>query len=275
MKHFVLLTNQIKDADGTVAAKVRDALCAVSLEVTVTYIDGEESSPSFPEDTDCVIALGGDGTMLLAAQKVKDQMIPIIGVNLGTMGYLSEVELSSLSESAESLVHDQVQIENRMKLSGKDREGNAEEALNDVVLTRHGEMQLVGYRVSVNGKFLSDFYADGIIVSTPTGSTGYNLSAGGPIVEPSANLLVLTPVCPHTLNTRSIILSPQDVIAIEVLPSRGEKPVCVSVSYDGRSGKTLTSGDEIVVKMSDTVTKIVKIKDEGFLDILQNKMGSN
>lgn len=274
MKKFVLLKNPIKDAEGVVLDKVKNALLAASSTVEIITVSGDEAHPVFPEDVDCLIALGGDGTMLLASQKVAGTKIPVIGVNLGHMGYLSEVEESSLVDSMKALVEDRVQIENRMMLSGTCK-GETETALNDVVLGRRGDVQLIGYRVSVNDRHLYDFYADGMIVSTPTGSTGYNLSAGGPIVEPSANLMVLTPVCPHTLNTRSIVLSPQDKVVIEILPSRGEKEVQVNVSMDGRNSRTLSAGDQVVICVSSEITRIVKLRDTGFLDVLHQKMDNN
>ncbi|MCQ2522136.1 MAG: NAD(+)/NADH kinase [Lachnospiraceae bacterium] len=274
MKNFVLLTNPVKDAAGIVAKKVEDELLAIRSDVSVTIVSGDVESPVFPKETECLIALGGDGTMLLAAQKVMGTRIPIIGVNLGHIGYLSEVEETSLTESLKALCEDKLQVEERMMLSGAVGE-KQESALNDVVLSRRGDMQLVGYRVSVNERHLYDFYADGMIVSTPTGSTGYNLSAGGPIVEPSARLMVLTPVCPHTLQSRSIVLSPQDQITIEILPARGDKFLEVGLSFDGKKAITLGEGEKVSICAANEVTRIVKLNDTGFLDTLHQKMDHN
>lgn len=145
-------------------------------------------------------------------------------------------------------------------------------ALNDIVLIRRGDFQIIGYRIYVNGQYLNDFYGDGIILSTPTGSTGYNLSAGGPIVEPKAQLIVLTPVSPHSLSTRSIILSVEDRIEVEILPPKGEKNVEVGVCFDGGDDGILHSGDKVEIFRSPQVTRIIKLSDAGFLEVLHQKM---
>lgn len=149
-----------------------------------------------------------------------------------------------------------------------------EHALNDIVLSRRGDTQLVGCRVSVNGVFLSDFYADGIIISSPTGSTGYNISAGGPIVEPSARLMVLTPVAPHTLKSRSIVLSDEDHIRIELLPARTKSGTETEAGayFDGINCGVLGAGDSVEVRKSIRVCRIVKLGDDGFLQVVQKKL---
>ncbi len=283
MKRFYIVPNHLKDVDLKVAALVREELyqCGPGVEVAVEENIEERSSEHIPAETECIIVLGGDGTMIRVANDIVGLGIPLIGINLGTLGYLTEIEQGNIPTAMRKLVSDDYHIEERMMLAGvvvrrgegpKDAEKDAVSALNDVVLTRHGDFQIIGYRVFVNGQYLNDFYADGIILSTPTGSSGYNLSAGGSIVEPKASLIVLTPVCPHTMSTRSIILSPEDQIEIEVLPPKGEKPVEVEACFDGTGQGILHPGDRVTVFRSLQVTRMIKLSDVGFLEVLHKKM---
>lgn len=283
MKRFYIMPNHLKDVDLKVAAMVREELyrCDSGVEVVVEENIEERSSGHITAETECIIVLGGDGTMIRAANDIVGLGIPLIGINLGTLGYLTEIEQNNIPGAMRRLVSDDYHIEERMMLAGVvDCKGTGLEstdieaisALNDVVLTRRGDFQIIGYRVSVNGKYLNDFYADGIILSTPTGSSGYNLSAGGSIVEPKARLIVLTPVCPHTMSTRSIILSPEDKIEIEVLPPRGEKLVEVEACFDGTGQAILHPGDRVTVFRSSQVTKMIKLSDVGFLEVLHKRL---
>lgn len=280
MKHFYIIPNRSKDVNLEIANEIKREFESKSEKVSVVICDsaqyGKELHRCIPADTECILVLGGDGTLLQTAKETVHLGIPLLGINLGTLGYLAEVEPAGIPTAAEQLIADRYVIEERMMLQGSVIKGGicAKEdiALNDVVLSRRGDLQIVGYRVYVNGLFLNDFYADGIIISTPTGSTGYNLSAGGSIVEPKANLMVLTPVCPHTLNTRSIMLSPEDNVEVELLPPKGEKQVEVGVYFDGGSCEILEAGNRVAVSRSKEVTKILKLSDVGFLEVLQKKM---
>ncbi len=283
MKRFYIVPNHLKDVDLKVAALVQKELyqCGPGVEVAIEEDIKERSSEHIPAETECIIVLGGDGTMIRVANDIVGLGIPLIGINLGTLGYLTEIEQGNIPTAMRKLVSDDYHIEERMMLAGvvarrgegpKDAEKDAVSALNDVVLTRRGDFQIIGYRVFVNGQYLNDFYADGVILSTPTGSSGYNLSAGGSIVEPKASLIVLTPVCPHTMSTRSIILSPEDQIEIEVLPPKGEKPVEVEACFDGTGQGILHPGDRVTVFRSLQVTRMIKLSDVGFLEVLHKKM---
>ncbi|MGN0325757.1 MAG: NAD(+)/NADH kinase [Lachnospiraceae bacterium] len=281
MKKFYIVPNRIKDVDLQVARMVQDEIyrCDPKAEVMMEEVNMElpgHSVRNIPDRMDCIIVLGGDGTLIRVAKDTVSQGIPLIGVNLGSLGYLSEVERSSIPAAMKKLTEDDYFLEERMMLAGTmscetDRPEPIS-ALNDIVLTRRGDFQIIGYRVYVNGQYLNDFYADGMILSTPTGSTGYNLSAGGSIVEPKAKLIVLTPVCPHTLSTRSIILSPEDKIEISILPPKGEKPVEVEVCFDGMGQGVLHPGDKVTIFRSPQITKMIKLSDVGFLEVLHKKM---
>ncbi len=273
MKHFLIYTNRHKDRELATTKRICHFLQLKGKRVTVMAEDG---SGAVPGDADCMIVLGGDGTVLQAARLTKMQRIPIIGVNLGTLGYMTEVELPNLEESLERLIAGDYVQESRMMLGGRAvlADGQVQEgwALNDIVISRSGPLQIIRFNIFVNGQFLNDYSADGVIVTTPTGSTGYNLSAGGPLVEPSARLIMLTPICPHSLNQRSIILSAEDVIEIEI-PARGEDgSQNVEASFDGSHVIPLRTGDRLRIVRSEETTEFLKLNQVSFLDVLHRKM---
>ena len=239
---------------------------------------GEELARAAAEKGDAVRiwAVGGDGTVLQAARETKKILVPIIGVNLGTVGYMTEIELSGLEEALERLIRDDYKKERRMMLNGKVccADGTVSEgwALNDIVISRSGTLQIIEFNIYVNGQLLNHYKADGMIVTTPTGSTGYNLSAGGPLVEPKAKLITLTPICPHSLNQRSIILSPEDEIVIEIPGGREGKSQTVEANYDGSHKVTMCTGDHIRIVQSEKITEFVQLNQVSFLDVLHRKM---
>ena len=217
-----------------------------------------------------------DGTVLQAARETKKILVPIIGVNLGTVGYMTEIEPSGLEEALERLIRDDYKKERRMMLNGKVccADGTVSEgwALNDIVISRSGTLQIIEFNIYVNGQLLNHYKADGMIVTTPTGSTGYNLSAGGPLVEPKAKLITLTPICPHSLNQRSIILSPEDEIVIEIPGGREGKSQTVEANYDGSHKVTMCTGDHIRIVQSEKITEFIQLNQVSFLDVLHRKM---
>ncbi|MBQ9863644.1 MAG: NAD(+)/NADH kinase, partial [Lachnospiraceae bacterium] len=207
MKHFLIRTNESKDQGFEVTNLIKDFLekngKTVELEImNDEKIYGKEEAAVFEVGMrpDAIIVLGGDGTMLRAARDLVEEEIPLLGVNLGSLGYLAEVEKSNITSALNDLISGEYFIEERMMLEGTIiRDGNVVTrtvALNDISVLKSQPFRAINFDVYVNGQFLKSYGADGVIVSTPTGSTGYNLSAGGPIVEPCADLLVLTPVCP-------------------------------------------------------------------------------
>ncbi len=286
MKHFLIYTNKHKDKDLFTTNRVCSYLEERGQQVTVkveqrdwkeqTVEESTENTFQFPETVDCMLVLGGDGTILQAAREMKDMNIPIIGVNLGTLGYLSEIEPSNLEEALERLIQGEYQQDSRMMLLGRAyfADGRTEEdwALNDIIISRSGSLQIIKFNIYVNGQFLHDYSADGMIVTTPTGSTGYNLSAGGPLVKPGAKLIMLTPICPHTLNQRSIILSPEDVIEIEIPQGKDGREQTVEASFDGGYIKTLRTGDRLRVVKAEKTTEFVQLNQVSFLEVLHKKM---
>ena len=264
---FHIYTNQMKDADGSTTAYIEEYLLqrgCICKEHPDQSVEG-------------IIVLGGDGTLLRAAREYLGMNIPMIGVNLGTLGYLAEVEKDQIDAALDSLIEDKYEVESRMMLSGISViSGSSMEpmiALNDIVINRKGALHVIHFKIYVNGQLLSSYSADGMIISTPTGSTAYNLSAGGPIVEPRARLIMMTPVCSHTLaNNRTIILAADDIIDIEIAEYKPGEKQEVSASFDGRHPVNLNEGDKIRIIRSDKVTKILKLSKVSFLETLQKKM---
>lgn len=278
MKHFLVYANRYKDKDLRMTRRICDFLRLKGQRVTVKTVGGEaeEDMQKLPREADCMIVLGGDGTVLQAARETGEEHVPIIGVNLGTLGYMTEIEPVCLEESLERLLEGDYIQERRMMLGGSVyfSDGSVREgwALNDIVLSRSGSLQIIRFHIYVNGQFLNHYHADGMIVTTPTGSTGYNLSAGGPLVEPGAELIMLTPICPHSLNQRSIILSPEDIIEIEIPECREGRPQTVEVNFDGSLVLPLRTGDKIRIARSEKVTEFIRLNQVSFLEVLHRKM---
>lgn len=278
MEHFVIYTNLHKDRQMIVTNRIKEYLTAHGKRCTVLARHPEADI----EDGDCMIVLGGDGTMLQAAWDRKKRNLPLIGVNLGTLGYMTEIELSALEESLDKLMEGQFEVESRMMLNGSilscsrpEEKEAASWALNDIVISRCGSLQIIKFDIFVNGQFLNQYSADGVIITTPTGSTGYNLSAGGPIVEPKARLIMITPICPHTLNQRSIILSPEDVIEIVISEGREGSEQVVEASFDGNRIVPMRTGDRIRITQSEKTTDIIQLNKVSFLEVLHKKMSES
>ena len=274
MKNIFLITNKQKDPLGSYTERIKSYLSSHGVNVVCDFYN-EVSTASIPDDTDCAIVLGGDGTLLRAARDMVNYGIPLLGINLGTLGYLAEIESSNIEMALSQLMAGNFTREERMMLAGTVYSAPDvvnDVALNDIVIARCGTLQMLKFDIYVNGRFLNGYSADGVIIATPTGSTGYNMSAGGPIVEPAANLIMLTPICPHTLNTRSIILSPEDEIVIDIPTVRGGLIQTLEANFDGTHNMPLKTGDKIVIKRADRTTGILKLNTDSFLEILRKKM---
>lgn len=272
MMKIAVVTNELKDPGFIVTKRIEKYLNEKNVKSHVVKRAGE-----LTETVDMMLVLGGDGTMLQAARETAGKNIPMLGINLGTLGYLSEVEIENIEEAIDKLIETEVEKENRMMLcgeiSGKNNSRGISPALNDISITRCGPLQIITLKIFVNGKFLCTWKADGIIISTPTGSTGYSMSAGGPIVEPGARLILITPICAHTLNARSIVLSEDDIIEVEVDKGRGGSSQCVEASSDGSERIPMETGDRIRIYKAKETTTILKLSKACFLELLHKKMG--
>ena len=278
MEKFCIVTNRLKDDHLTLTNHIKEYLEARGKTCVIAERRTEEDPllvvrkylSVIPEDTDLCIVLGGDGTMLQAARSIAYMDIPIIGVNLGTMGYLAEVDESGIDDALEKILGGEYEIEDRMMLRGE-VEGKKDYSLNDIIVTRYQDIATIGYKIYVNDQFLCSYYADGLIVSTPTGSTGYNMSAGGPIIEPLANMILVTPVCPHTLNSRSLVFSPDTRIEVELMSKRDGSNQQAIASFDGSGTLLLNTGNRITIKKSKKTTKILRLNRVSFLEVISKK----
>lgn len=281
MKNFLIATNSVKDENLILTSKISDYIRMHGGTVVSIIGDGKAGvnyAVDEQEKYDCVIALGGDGTILKVSRDLRKLNLPIVGVNLGTLGFLADIEPEQIFSVIDRLMEEDYRVESRMNLSGciyKNGEEQAsvcDVALNDIVVTRSGFSRIIGLKVYVNGRVIDIYEADGMIVSTPTGSTGYSMSAGGPIVSPKTDLIIVTPISPHSFNAKSMIFSSEDEVVIEVLKMRKAQAEEAIVSFDGQQGTELSAGDRIVIKKSETVTNMLRLSDVNFIEVLREKM---
>ncbi len=270
MDKFYVIANNGKDKDGAVSQMIANYI-RKNGKVCVLEEDGP-----ITDDVDCILVLGGDGTLLRAAREYVEYNLPLLGINLGTLGYLAEIDRNSIYPALEKLFANEYSIENRMMIRGsvyhEGKEVYTDVALNDIVIMREGPMRVVRFKNYVNGAFLNEYQADGIIVSTATGSTGYSLSAGGPIISPETTVMMMTPLAAHALNSRSVIFPGEDQIMVEIGPGRMGQCDSASANFDGAACQAMETGDIIIIERASQKTKLVKINDISFLEAVRTKM---
>ena len=278
MDRFCIVANREKEEALEVSDHIKEYLesrgkvCMIAREKTEQdpLLVTRKHLSVIPEDTDLCIVLGGDGTMLQAARSIAYMDIPLVGVNLGTLGFLTEVERSSVDDALDKILEGHYETEDRMMLRGE-LNGKKDYSLNDIIITRYQDVTTISYNIWINDQFLCNYNADGLIISTPTGSTGYNMSAGGPIIEPSANMILLTPICPHTLNSRSLVFSPGTKVEVEFLSGQNNVSKRAVASFDGSGTLLMNAGDRIEIKKSKKTTKILRLNKVSFLDVISKK----
>ena len=228
-----------------------------------------------PKDADCVMVLGGDGTIIQAARELAETGVPILGVNLGTVGFLAEVELAHIYKAIDAVMAGRYKLEKRFMLKGsviKDAKIVYEaNALNDIVVARGNLVRAISTTVYIDGNPMSSLHGDGIIVTTPTGSTGYNLSAGGTIILPDAEVFGIHPICPHSLNSRGVITSSAAKIDIDVEWNKRSEPDEAIVSFDGNKGIRLMPGDKVQIMKSELTVPFLRINDFNFFESYRKK----
>ena len=224
-----------------------------------------------PAQADLIVVLGGDGTLLSMARAVGDLGVPLLGVNLGELGFLTATTLDEMFPALEAWLAGRMAIDERMMLSARVlRNGQAigaYAALNDVVITKSAMSRIVNLSVSVEGQYATAYRADGLIISTPTGSTAYSLSAGGPILFPSMDAIVLTPICSHTLTNRPIVLPAGQRVEVTLLTDQE-----VMVTVDGQVGLNLREGDTVEVRQATARIRLVRFPQQGFFSVLRTKL---
>lgn len=230
------------------------------------------SGEDLPGLVDLIIVLGGDGTLISVARQIGHSNVPILGVNLGRLGFLTEVTLEELPKMLDRLIQGEVQVSERMMLDARIRRSGevvgSYTVLNDVVINKGALARIIDMATSVDGRHLSTYKADGLIIATPTGSTGYNLAAGGPIIYPEINSLVISPICPHMLTNRPIIVWSKSVIEVEV----SFEDDVVFFTADGQVGRKLLPGDVVEVRRSEARTRLVCSPYKDYFQILRTKL---
>ena len=236
-------------------------------------IIGESSDiklEDIPSKADLIIVLGGDGTLLGVARLTHPFDVPILAVNLGSLGFLTEVALPELYGTLEQVLKGESHIERRMLLNAflkrKEETVRSDFALNDVVINKSAA-RIVNLEVHVNGQYMTSYRADGLIISTPTGSTGYSLSAGGPIIHPSMNALVLSPICPFTLTNRPIVIPNQSTLEVRLITEEE-----VQVTMDGQSGYPMYRDDVLEIKQGPAPVSLIQAKGKNYYQILRQKL---
>lgn len=267
MKTAGLITSSYAEMHPEEVENIKKQLIKYGFEI----VENEDTDKLFSE-IDMAIVLGGDGTILSLAEYSAEYNVPLLGLNFGHLGYLAELKKDQIEELSK-IAEGDYKIEERIMLSVEViRDGKQvyhAHALNDVVATKGLVSKMVHILLEIDGKYTGDYYSDGIIVSTPTGSTAYSLSAGGPIVEPKLNIMVVTPICAHSTNARPMVISDEQTIKLMIDIYHGED---VALMCDGKEPLMLCHGDEIYVTKSKYKTKLIRLNESNFFDILNKKL---
>jgi len=269
MKNIAIITNVHKDPELVYTNKIASLLngsCSVKIGT------GTEDISSVIKDADVLVVLGGDGTILSCASRAAEMGVPILGINLGTLGFLAEVEKSEAEYAIECLLSGKYNIEERLMLYASvlrgGREVYSQTALNDFVVSRSSFRRIIATEVYVDSSFVGHYDGDGLILSTPTGSTGYNLSAGGPIVDSGLYASVITPICPHTSFSTSIIVPGDKKIRVCLKDDFSKHSM---LTTDGQNGFGLESEDVIEIKASSKKALLIKVHDRSIYEVLSLK----
>ena len=280
IKKIGIVANIAKEKSPVYTAALREWILKRGLEVYLE--EGIAAKIGFPpgvEKTklwttvDLLVVFGGDGTILRTARLVRKRDVPIVGINLGGFGYLTEVNLNEMYAAMELILAGDFQLEKRMMLDVEIQGGGEPfregTVLNDVVINRGNLSRIVELETTVDGSYLTTFKADGLIIATPTGSTAYSLAAGGPIVFPELNSIIINPICPHTLTNRPVLL-PESA---EVRVSLCTREQGATVTLDGQVSFTVKYGDSVTIRKSRYITTLISSPHRGYLEILRKKLG--
>ena len=270
---IAVITNKTKDTGLKTAMKVAKCLngraevymsddTALDCDCGVKYVSGNEIF----EVAEVAVVIGGDGTLLNVASECARASIPVLGINLGRVGFMTEVEVSDIENSLEKLLSGEFVKEKRMLLKATINNDETYHALNDIVVSKRDHEQLIGVDLYAGGELVYHYDADGLIIATPTGSTGYSISAGGPVVDPGMDLYVATPICAHMLLARSAVLPADKELVVKV----SDKDAMISA--DGQMQRIVTSDDEIRISKSDYEFELIKIGKSSFYNTLINKL---
>jgi len=268
-----IFTNEQKDPGFQMTQKICEVLKAKGVQYCLDEkLTGKLTGPEIGDvEPEVILVLGGDGTMLSAARKYAAAGAELLGLNLGRMGFLMDTELTDLEKAVDALLNGDYAVEERLMLSASIYSGEtgelkySEYALNEAVVSQKNIQRIINIDLSVNGKLVDNMHCDGIIVSTPTGSTGYSLSAGGSIVMPNLGVMLITPVCPHTLTSFKMVISSGDVV--EIRPRKGY----AALTLDGQMYRDIDEGDRVIIRSADFKAKFARYTNKDFFTVLKDK----
>lgn len=241
----------------------------VAEEEIASSIEADNLSSCDPGSVDFLISIGGDGTILRLIHKHPELRAPIMPINMGSFGFMADIPINAIFPSLENLLEGRFKIQNRMMMEGETEKGEKGFAVNEIAIHRAQNPCLIDLAIHVDGRYLNTFSADGIIIATPTGSTAYSLAAGGPILTPNLNAFVLTPICPHTISNRPIVLMPENEIRIEYISAH--EPV--EIIYDGIPCFPMATGETMQITQSSRKFSLVSMPDHDFFFTLRTKLG--
>ncbi|MBA3721404.1 MAG: NAD(+)/NADH kinase [Parachlamydiaceae bacterium] len=271
---IALFLNESKPHSLTIAKEICDFLKQKKVQVVTSEAQAKNLNvlpltEIDPKSIDFRICLGGDGTILRLVHRYPEIEAPLLGINLGSLGFMADIPINDIYPSLEDLLKGHYYVENRLVMEGHTSKGDHCVAVNDLVIHRAQNPCLVELAIHIDGTYLNTFLADGIIFSTPNGSTAYSLAAGGPIVSPELEAFVITPICPHTISNRPIVLMPKQEIRVEYMSSL--QPV--EISYDGISSLTLSRGENFIIKPSARKFNLVTLTRHNYYSTLREKLG--
>ena len=272
IRKYLIVANETKDVGLKYSEYTKEKILSLGGECLLTVGVDSPDFGKYADSSECIIVMGGDGTMLRVSHAMNGRETLVIGVNLGTVGFLTEVIVSEIDDMLERLFIGDYEIEERMMLTGTVN-GETVHSLNDIVLARENALRIIAVKIFVNDMPFDTCEGDGIIIATPTGSTGYNMSAGGPIVKPDAKLMVMTPVSPYSLSRRSVIFGMDDVIRLELTEKRKDVPNTAIVSFDGAETVPVNVGESVTIRMSEHKINLIKLDVSSVYEILRRKLG--
>ncbi|HHT65821.1 MAG TPA: NAD(+) kinase [Clostridiales bacterium] len=276
-----IVSNLYKDPTGEYTDKVLKGMIKRNMQPLVTssvYKQLKQGTLLREKEiyqlSDLILVLGGDGTILQTSRSAAKFNKPLLGINLGRLGFLAEAEMSDLEHILDTLASSSYQIEHRMMLEARLIRNNQLIkqflALNDVAVAKGSFARIIHLNVRIDGEFVNHYAADGLLVSSPTGSTAYSLSAGGPVIYPGMECLLMTPICPHTMTSRPIVTNADSIIEIGVIDRNRE----IQVTIDGQQVKSLQEGDHITISKSPLKTQLIRLSGYGFFNLLRNKLSA-
>lgn len=278
MRRFLIVANAIKEKSVECVNRIAQCIKENNGESQIIWLSygskiEEEINQSVLGGVELVIVVGGDGTVIWASRVLLQYQVPMIGVNAGTVGFLCDMDETNIEESMERIFKDDYFLESRMLLAGRALGAEDEYALNDIAIYRGGNLRVISIELYLNGKLINTYTGDGIVISTPTGSTGYSLSCGGPIVDPSSEMIIVTPIASHSLSARSMVLEENVTIELRPVVRHEGEYEDIRISFDG--DKTYPFTEYVRIKRGAKRILFLRLRKTGFLDILRQKLQDN